>query len=159
MTAPRSARLLVGSLLGAAARVAVGVLWLVEGTLKYRAGFGAADIELVAQSAQGNTRVPDFFAPIGTAMSSASAFFGAAVPALEVGLGVLLVSGLLTRMAAFVSVGTLALYWSADQLITQYPVMVVLSAMVLLVAASGRFGVDGAIRARRARRPVEGPGV
>ncbi|MBP3976600.1 DoxX family membrane protein [Microbacterium sp. BLY] len=158
MTALRSARLLIGPLLGAAARVAVGVLWLIEGTLKYRSGFGAADIELVAQSAQGNTRVPDFFDPLGAAMTSASALFGVAIPALEVGLGVLLVSGLLTRTAAFVSIGTLALYWSADQLIAQYPVMVVLSATVLVFVASGRFGVDGWVRARRAKRPVEGPG-
>lgn len=156
MTAPRSTRLLIGSLLGAAARVAIGVLWLIEGTLKYRAGFGAADIELVAQSAQGNTRVPDFFDPLGAAMASAPASFGVAIPALEVGLGVLLVSGLLTRTAAFVSVGTLALYWSADQLIAQYPVMAVLSAMVLAIVAAGRLGVDGWVRARRAR-PVEGP--
>ncbi|MEW2006195.1 hypothetical protein [Microbacterium sp. NPDC079208] len=155
MTAPRSARLVIGSLLGAAARIAVGVLWLIEGVLKYRAGFGAADIELVAQSAQGNTRVPAFFDPLGAAMASASPFFGAVIPALEVGLGILLVAGALTRTVAFISAGTLALYWSADQLIAQYPVMLVLSATVLLIVTAGRFGVDGWMQARRART-VEG---
>lgn len=73
------------------------------------------------------------------------------MPALEVALGVLLVAGLLTRITAFLSIGTLMLYWSADQLIAQYPAMVMLSAVVLLVPAAARLGVDGWLRARRAQ--------
>ena len=139
------------SLLGSGARVAVGVLWLIEGFVKYRAGFGAADIELVVQSTEGNPRVPWFFPPLGSFMGAAPALFGVVMPALEVALGVLLVAGLLTRITAFLSIGTLMLYWSADQLIAQYPVMVVLSAIVLLLPAAGRLGLDGWLRARRGR--------
>ncbi len=151
MTGSRPAGPLALSLLGGGARVAVGVLWLIEGILKYRAGFGAADIELVAQSTEGNPRVPWFFEPLGSFMGMAPELFGVVMPALEVALGLLLVAGLLTRITAFLSIGTLMLYWSADQLISQYPAMVVLAAVVLLLPASGRFGVDGWLRARRAR--------
>jgi len=151
MSGARPARALVLSLLGGGARVAVGVLWLIEGILKYRAGFGAADIELVAQSTEGNPRVPWFFAPLGSFMGAAPELFGVVMPALEVALGVLLVAGLLTRITAFLSIGTLMLYWSADQLIAQYPAMVMLSAVVLLVPAAARLGVDGWLRARRAQ--------
>ncbi|KKX98429.1 MULTISPECIES: DoxX family membrane protein [Microbacterium] len=151
MSGARPARALVLSLLGGGARVAVGVLWLIEGILKYRAGFGAADIELVAQSTEGNPRVPWFFAPLGSFMGTAPELFGVVMPALEVALGVLLVAGLLTRITAFLSIGTLMLYWSADQLIAQYPAMVMLSAVVLLVRAAARLGVDGWLRARRAQ--------
>ena len=135
--------------------MAVGVLWLIEGGLKYRAGFGAADIELVVQSTEGNPRVPWFFGPLGSFMGTAPGLFGVVMPALEVALGLLLVAGLLTRLAAFLSIGTLMLYWSADQLISQYPAMVVLSAVVLLLPGSGRFGLDGWRRRRRARSLVE----
>ncbi|CAN7501749.1 MULTISPECIES: DoxX family membrane protein [Microbacterium] len=149
MIGSRPAGVLTLSLLGAGARVAVGVLWLIEGILKYRAGFGAADIELVAQSTEGNPRVPWFFEPLASFMGMAPGVFGVVMPALEVALGVLLVAGFLTRIAAFLSIGTLMLYWSADQLIAQYPAMVVLSAVVLLLTVSGRFGMDGWLRARR----------
>ena len=159
MSGPRPARTLTLSLLGGGARVAVGVLWLVEGILKYRAGFGAADIELVVQSTEGNPRVPWFFAPLGSFMGTAPELFGAVMPALEVALGVLLVAGLLTRITAFLSIGTLMLYWSADQLIAQYPAMVVLSAVVLLIPLAGRLGVDGWLRARRARRTEAASGL
>lgn len=151
MTGTRPARALPLSLLGGGVRVAVGVLWLIEGILKYRAGFGAADIELVAQSTEGNPRVPWFFAPLGSFMGTAPELFGVVMPALEVALGVLLVAGLLTRITAFLSIGTLMLYWSADQLIAQYPAMVMLSAVVLVVPVAARFGMDGWLRARRAR--------
>ena len=134
---------LAAALIGGAARVAVGVLWLAEGALKYRAGFGSADIELVVQSTTGNSRVPWWFAPLGSFMDAASALFGVAIPALEVLLGVLLIAGLVTAPVALASIGTLMLYWGSDQLIAQYPVMVVLSAIVLLLPAAGRFGVDG----------------
>ena len=158
MTGSRPAGALALSLLGGGARVAVGVLWMIEGFLKYRAGFGAADIELVAQSTEGNPRVPWFFEPLGSVMGTAPALFGVVMPALEVVLGVLLVAGSLTRIAAFMSIGTLMLYWSADQLIAQYPAMVVLSAVVLLLPGSGRFGMDGWFRARRSRATGRGPG-
>lgn len=142
---------LVVPLLGGAARVAAGVLWSAEGVLKYRAGFGAADIELVAQSTAGNSRVPWWFEPLGSFMGAASGLFGMAVPALEVLLGLLLIAGLFTRLTAFASIGTLMLYWSSDQLIAQYPVMVLLSALVLASPVSGRFGIDGWRRQQRSR--------
>lgn len=63
------------------------------------------------------------------------------MPALEVVLGALLILGIVTPLAAFASIGTLMLYWSADQLTAAYPAMVVLSALVLLVPGAGRFGV------------------
>lgn len=142
--------LLAASLLSGAARVAVGVLWLAEGVLKYRAGFGAADIELVVQSTQGNSRVPWWFEPLGAFMGAASGLFGVVIPALEVLLGLLLVAGVFSRLTALASIGTLMLYWSSDQLIAQYPVMVLLSALVLASRAAGRFGVDGWWRRRAA---------
>lgn len=142
---------LAASLISGAARVALGVLWLIEGVVKYRAGFGAADIQLVVDSTASNSRVPWWFSPIGGFMDAAPELFGIVMPALEVLLGILLIAGILTPLAAFASIGTLMLYWGADQLATQYPVMVVLSAVVLLAPGAGRFGVDGWWRHRRAR--------
>ncbi|GAA4480287.1 hypothetical protein [Microbacterium panaciterrae] len=136
--------LLVAALLGGAARIAAGVLWLAEGFLKYRAGFGSADILLVAQSTAGNSRVPFFFRPLGALMQAAPALFGIAIPLLEVTLGVLLVLGLgrvLTPLIALGSIATLMLYWSSDQLIAQYPILVLLSGVVLALPGSGRIGV------------------
>lgn len=146
--------LTASAFLGAAARIAAGVLWLNEGILKYRAGFGSADILLVSQSAAGNTRVPFFFRPLGALMQSAPGLFGIAIPVLEVGLGVLLVLGLgrvLTTLLALGSVATLMLYWSSDQLIAQYPAMVLLSAVVLALPWSGRVGVAWWWERRRGR--------
>ncbi|MGO1802980.1 MAG: DoxX family membrane protein [Microbacteriaceae bacterium] len=134
---------LAASLISGAARVALGVLWLIQGVVKYRAGFGAADIQLVVDSTASNSRAPWWFSPIGGFMDAAPGLFGIVMPALEVLLGILLIAGILTPLAAFASIGTLMLYWGADQLATQYPVMVVLSAVVLLVPGAGRFGVDG----------------
>ena len=151
MTGPRPAGTLALSLLGGVARVAVGVLWLIEGIVKYRAGFGAADIDLVVQSTENNSRAPWYFEPLSSFMGAAPGLFGVVMPALEVALGVLLIAGLLTRITAFLSIGTLMLYCSADQLIAQYPAMVVLSSVVLLLPAAGRFGLDGWMRARRTR--------
>jgi len=135
---------LASAVLGAVTRIAVGALWLNEGILKYRAGFGSADILLVAQGTAGNSRVPFFFRPLGALMQAAPDLFGIAIPALEVALGVLLVLGLgrvLTTIAALGSIATLMLYWSSDQLIAQYPAMVLLSALVLALPGSGRIGV------------------
>lgn len=149
MTVRLPSRSLAASLLGGAARAAAGVLWLIEGVLKYRAGFGSADIGLVVDSATGNSRTPWWFAPIGASMDAVPGLFGVVMPALELLLGVLLFAGILTRAAAFVSIGTLMLYWGADQLIAQYPIMVVLAALALLLPGAGRYGVDGWWRRRR----------
>ena len=151
--------LLAGTLLGAAARIVAGVLWLNEGILKYRAGFGSADILLVAQGTAGNTRVPLFFRPLGALMQSVPGLFGIAIPALEVGLGVLLVLGLgrvITTLVALGSVATLMLYWSSDQLIAQYPAMVLLSAVVLALPWSGRVGVAWWWERRHGRSTTRG---
>ncbi|WP_344032669.1 hypothetical protein [Leucobacter iarius] len=132
---------------------ALAVLWAIEGVVKVRAGFGASDILLVADGAERNTRVPEWFAPIGALMRGIPAVFGIGIPMLELLLGavfaVLAVGGLLgllrvrgvaprsprrvTAVAALVSGGTLALYWTSDQLIAQYPVMLVLSLLLLAV--------------------------
>lgn len=152
--APARGMLLV-ALAGALARVAAGVLWLGEGVLKYRAGFGSADILLVAQGAAGNSRIPFFFRPLGALMQAAPGLFGVAIPALEIALGILLVLGLgrvTTTIAALGSIATLMLYWSSDQLIAQYPAMVLLSAIVLALPRSGRLGVAWLWERRREAR-------
>ena len=163
---PRGARgirgrrwILAAALVGALTRVTAGVLWLGEGTLKYRAGFGSADILLVAQGAAGNSRIPFFFRPLGALMQAAPGLFGFAIPALEIALGVLLVLGVgrvATTITALGSIATLMLYWSSDQLIAQYPAMVLLSAVVLALPRSGRLGVAWLWERRRA---VEAPGA
>ncbi|UJP09853.1 DoxX family membrane protein [Microbacterium sp. KUDC0406] len=132
---------LAGPLIGGAARVAVGMLWLLEGIEKYRAGFGASDILLVADGAARNPRTPWWFGPLDAGMQALPVLFGFAIPALEVLLGVVLIAGLFTRLAALTSIATLMLYWGSDQLVDQYPVMVLLSAVVLAVPAAGRYGV------------------
>lgn len=151
---------LVSLLFGGAARVTVGVLWLLEGVLKYQAGFGRADVLLVAHGTESNPRTPWWFTPVSTVMQGIPDVFGVVIPALEVLLGVALITGILTRLAAIGSVATLMLYWGSDQLIAQYPVMVMLSAIVLAVPDSGRFGIPwllaqrgaGGLSAARARR-------
>lgn len=142
----------------AAAVVIAGVLaalWTIEGVVKVRAGFGASDILLVADGAERNTRVPEWFTPIGALMRGIPAVFGIGIPMLELLLGaafaMLAVGGLLgllrvrgvaprssrrvTAVAAVVSGGTLALYWTSDQLIAQYPAMLVLPLLLLAVEA------------------------
>ncbi|WP_420309652.1 hypothetical protein ACOB87_03710 [Streptomyces sp. YS-B37] len=115
-----------------AVRVALGVLWLHEGTLKYRAHFGAADILLVANSAKSNSRVPGFFKSFADfALAGWPHFFGFAMPLLETALGVVLVLGVFSLPASLMSAFTLLTYWSADQLITEYPVMAALSMVVI----------------------------
>ncbi|MFE6996815.1 DoxX family protein [Microbacterium sp. NPDC057659] len=132
---------LAGPVLGGAARVAVGVLWLLEGIEKYRAGFGASDILLVADGAARNPRTPWWFAPLDAGMQTIPVLFGFVIPALEVLLGIALIAGLFTRLAALASIATLMLYWGSDQLVDQYPVMVLLSALVLAAPGAGRYGV------------------
>ena len=131
-----------------AARVALGVLWINEGLIKYRAGFGAADIQLVVDGAAANSRVPGFFQVFAEhVLGAAPGLFGVLMPLLEVGLGIALVAGVLTLPVAFVSVGTLLSYWSADQLTASYPVMVALA--VVLVAwplLASRWSVTALVR-------------
>lgn len=137
VTHPTVASARVAPALVGAARVALGVLWLHEGIVKYRAGFGAADIGFVVDGAANNPRVPaPFAAVVETLLGAAPGLFGALMPLLEVLLGALLVAGVLTRVAACVSVVTLMTYWLADLLVGQYPVMVLLSVVVLLFPAA-----------------------
>ncbi|MCS3779905.1 hypothetical protein [Tsukamurella ocularis] len=115
-----------------AARIALGAAWLHEGYVKYHAGFGRSDILLVVGSATGNPRVPGSFAWFATeVMGRFAAVFGILVPLTEVALGVAALIGLVPRATAFVATGLLGFYWAADQLVMQYPVMVVLAATVL----------------------------
>lgn len=159
MTVSRtSATLSVPSLVVGAARVALGALWLMEGALKYRASFGWADIGFVIQGAATNSRVPGYFALFAdTVMRPLHGFFGFATPLLETGLGIALVLGVLTRASAFISVLTLLLYWSADQLIWEYPVMVALSVVVIAWPVAARALSISAIVERRLSRLSSAP--
>lgn len=152
-------RSLAAPLVGGAARVALGVLWLIEGMIKVRAGFGSADILLVADSAANNSRVPDYFAPLGEVMRALSGLFGIGIPVLEFALGILLILGVLPRIAALASIGTLALYWSADQLAPQYPVMMVLTALVLAIPRAGEWSLTAVVRRARGRSAQRMPVV
>jgi len=137
------ARALVAPVLAGATRVALGALWLHEGLFKYHAHFGAPDILLVADSTAGNSRIPSYFAPITSLLHSAPNLLGVVMPLAETLLGVALILGVLTLPLAAVSVVQLMTYWSADQLIGQYPVMVLLSAAVLVAwRPATRLGLD-----------------
>jgi len=130
---------LVASIIMGAARVGLGILWLNEGLFKLKAGFDGADIGLVVDSTVSNNRVPDFFEAFTTTfLGGAPGFFGWAIPALEVGLGIALIVGVLTLPAALMSAFTLLTYWAADQLIDEYPIMLALSIVtaVFVVSAS-----------------------
>ncbi|MGB3375583.1 MAG: hypothetical protein WBA87_10640 [Microbacterium sp.] len=144
----------VAPLVGGATRVGVGVLWVLEGSVKYRAGFGGADILLVADGTATNPRTPWWFAPVSASMQALPDAFGLIIPALEMLLGLALIAGVLTRLAALGSIATLMLYWGSDQLIAQYPAMVMLSAIVLAIPASAHFGALLLLR-RRARTATE----
>ena len=118
-----------------AARIALGALWLHEGLFKYAAHFGRSDILLVVTSVDGNTRVdPHFKAFVDFALHGWPGLFGFLVPLLETTLGVALILGVLTLPAAIVSLLNLMNYWSADQLIAQYPIIGVLSVVVIAFA-------------------------
>lgn len=132
MRTPLSRPTLIAAALAGAIRVTLGVLWLHEGTLKYRAHFGAADILLVANSAKSNSRVPGYFKSFSDfTLAEWPHFFGFAMPLLETALGVVLVVGVFSLPASLMSVFTLMTYWSADQLITEYPIMAALSTVVI----------------------------
>ena len=127
----KSAALVAPTVVGAT-RVGLGILWLHEGLFKYGAHFGRADILLVANSAKSNGRVPDYFTVLAeSALRGWPGLFGFLVPLLETCLGVALILGVLSLPAAMVSLLTLMTYWSSDQLIAQYPIMGVLSVVVM----------------------------
>jgi thiosulfate dehydrogenase [quinone] large subunit len=137
VTFPTTARARVAAIVTTLARVALGALWINEGLLKYHAGFGRADILLVVHSTAQNPRVPDFYKLFtANALGKAPELFGFGVPLLETCLGIALVLGMFTFPAALVSVAELCNYWLADQLITQYPIMMALSAAVAAFAPS-----------------------
>jgi thiosulfate dehydrogenase [quinone] large subunit len=119
------------SLLGAA-RVALGLLWLHEGYVKYHAGFGKADILLVADGASSNPRIPSYFEFFaGHLLRPMADLAGIVVPIVEVGLGVALILGVFTLPVALGSLLNLMTYWCSDQLVGQYPIMGVLSAVLI----------------------------
>jgi thiosulfate dehydrogenase [quinone] large subunit len=158
---------LVASIIFGAARVVLGILWLHEGIFKYTAHFGRADILLIVGSAKSNNRVPEYFGAFARAvLGSWPGLFGFAIPLLETLLGLALVIGVLSLPAALASLLTLMTYWSSDQLIAQYPIMGILSAIViawsgwaarlsatsLVVAALGRKHLTGPLISGPARR-------
>lgn len=153
---PRGVRV---AALGAAAaltavRVALGVLWLREGLFKYRAGFGRADILLVADGAGTNSRVPDYFKSFAGLLRELSTVFGVAIPLLETLLGLALITGLLTLTAALGSALNLMTYWASDQLIAQYPVMGALSVLIIAwPVLATRFSATALILSRTRAKP------
>ena len=159
MTSASSRSLAASSVLGAA-RVALGILWLHEGFVKYHAGFGKADILLVADGAGSNTRIPGFFTFFADHLLRPFAeLAGFVVPLLEVGLGVALILGIFTLPVALGSLFNLMTYWCSDQLVAQYPVMGALSGLLIAwpAIASG-LSLPAFVAARRSRvvaTPVE----
>lgn len=130
MTPGQTARA-AGVVLATLARVGLGALWITEAVLKWQAGFGRADILLVVSSTGRNPRVPDFYAFFTqNVLGAFPELFGVVVPLIEFGLGVLLVLGVFTLPVALASAAELINYWFADQLITQYPIMMGLSVVV-----------------------------
>lgn len=150
---------LVASIIFGAARIVLGILWLHEGIFKYTAHFGRADILLIVGSAKSNSRVPEYFCAFAAAVLGRwPGFFGFAIPLLETALGLALVIGVLSLPAALASLLTLMTYWSSDQLIAQYPIMGILSALVL--AWSGwavRLSATSLVVAARGRKQLTGP--
>lgn len=138
-------------------RVGLGAFWIHEGLFKYNAGFGRADILLVTQSVAQNSRVPEFYKFFSAhVLEQAPTLFGFLVPLLEVGLGVALVLGVFTLPIALASVFQLCNYWLADQLITQYPIMMALSAAVAAFAPAARRYSLTTLALRRRSRPLPG---
>lgn len=141
-----------------AARVALGVLWIHEGYLKLQAGFGKADILLVADGASSNTRIPDYFTFVAdTLLHPFAAPVGFVVPLLEVGLGVALITGVLTLPLAFGSLANLMVYWSSDLLVGAYPIMGILSGLLIAwPAVASYYSVSTLVRSRRSRPALSG---
>jgi thiosulfate dehydrogenase [quinone] large subunit len=140
-----------------AARVALGVLWLHEGYVKFHAGFGKADILLVADGAKSNNRIPGYFEFFAEHLLAPTAgLAGIVVPVIEVGLGVALILGAFTLPVALGSLFNLMTYWSSDQLVGQYPVMGALSAVLIAcAAAASHLSVPAFLASRRAARTPE----
>jgi thiosulfate dehydrogenase [quinone] large subunit len=149
---------LVASIVFGAARVALGILWLHEGIFKYTAHFGRADILLVAGSAKTNSRIPQYFGAFAEhILGSWPGLFGGLIPLLETALGLALITGVLTLPAGLASVLTLMTYWSSDQLIAQYPVMGMLSAIVITWSVwAVRLSVTSFVVAVLTRKQVAG---
>jgi len=133
----------------------LGCFWLHEGIFKYNAHFGGADIGLVVSGARSNARVPDYFAAVAhDVLGRVPDLFGVLVPLTETGIGLLLVVGLLTLPAALASLLILMTYWMSDQLIAQYPIMGVLSAIVLIEPTlASHFSATTLVDARLGHRP------
>jgi len=150
---------LVASIFFGAARVALGILWLHEGIFKYTAHFGRADILLVADSAKSNSRVPEYFGAFaGRILGSWPGLFGFVIPLLETALGVALVIGVLSLPAALASLLMLMTYWSSDQLIAQYPIMGILSAIVIAWSGwAARLSATSLVVAALGRKQLTGP--
>lgn len=122
-----------------ALRVGLGGLWIHEGFVKLHAGFGKADILLVANGAKTNSRIPAYFAWFAEHLLAPTAgLAGLVVPFIELGLGLALVLGILAVPVAFASALNLMTYWASDQLIWQYPLMGALSAVLLLFPSAAR---------------------
>jgi thiosulfate dehydrogenase [quinone] large subunit len=134
-----------------AARVALGVLWLHEGFVKFHAGFGRADILLIADGSRNNTRIPGYFQVFADHLLRPTAdLAGFVVPILEVGLGVALILGIFTLPVALISLLNLMTYWCSDQLVGQYPIMGALSGVLLAWSAqASRLSVPEWVRSRR----------
>ena len=159
MTSSSSRSLAAPSVLGAA-RVALGILWLHEGFVKYHAGFGKADILLVADGAGSNTRIPGFFTFFADHLLRPFAeVAGVVVPLVEIGLGAALVLGILTLPVALGSLFNLMTYWCSDQLVGQYPIMGALSGLLIAwPSLASRLSLPASVMARRSRggaTPVE----
>ncbi len=148
----------VGHAAASLARTVLGALWLHEAWVKYHAGFGAADIRLVTSSIAANPRVPDVYRVLGDHLVAPNAgVLGVAVPLLEATLGVLLICGIGTTAAAAVSALTLTVYWQADQLIWEYPPMMVLSVLTVLARPAASAWSLPALFARRGIRRRRNP--
>lgn len=146
---------LVVSLALSTVRLALGGLWLHEGIFKYTAHFGRADILLVADGVKANTRVPHYFTMFAEfVLHRWPGAFGFVVPLSELSLGVALILGVLTLPAALASSLMLMTYWSSDQLIAQYPVMGVLSVVILVwPTPSARVSVTSIVAGRQWPNP------
>jgi thiosulfate dehydrogenase [quinone] large subunit len=144
---------LAASTLLGAARVALGVLWLHEGYVKYHAGFGKADILLVADGAGSNSRIPGFFTFFADHLLRPMAeVAGIVVPIVEVGLGIALILGIFTLPVALGSLLNLMTYWCSDQLVSQYPIMGALSGVLIAwPALASRLSLPALVSARKSR--------
>lgn len=146
--APGAARRLV-VVVAIALRVLLGLAWLHEAWVKYAAHFGGTDIGLVVGSVGSNPRVAAPVAELTRALlGPAPGLWGVLVPAWEAGLGLVLLLGVFPRLAAVAAGVTLAIYWSVDQLIWEYPLMGVL-ALVCAALSAPRLGAM--LRGRRCR--------